>query len=109
MKREYGRRREFVVDGLNRIGLTCHKPQGAFYAFASIMGVGVTSMDFCQQLLKEQKVAVIPGNAFGSSGEGYIRISYASSFDNLKEALRRMEIFLKGKTMAKKTKEDILK
>src|SRR3989338_2354683 len=96
MKREYGRRREFVVDGLNRIGLTCNKPQGAFYAFPSVKNTGLNSIDFCQQLLKEQKVAVVPGNAFGKSGEGYIRISYASSFSNLREALRRMEIFLKG-------------
>ncbi|HAH19766.1 MAG: aromatic amino acid aminotransferase [Omnitrophica WOR_2 bacterium GWF2_43_52] len=96
MKREYRRRREFVVDNLNRIGLSCNKPQGAFYAFASVKNTSLNSIDFCQQLLKEQKVAVVPGNAFGKSGEGYIRISYASSFSNLREALRRMEIFLKG-------------
>lgn len=95
MKREYARRREFVIDKLNMMGLLCAKPEGAFYAFPSIKSTGMTSMDFCQELLKEQKVAVVPGTAFGVSGEGYIRISYASSFENLKEALNRMEIFLK--------------
>ncbi len=96
MKREYRRRREFVIEGLNRIGLVCSMPQGAFYAFASIKHTGLSSMDFCQALLKEQKVAVVPGNAFGKGGEGYVRISYASSMDNLKEALRRIEAFLKN-------------
>ena len=95
MKREYKRRREFVVEALNRLGLTCHKPQGAFYAFPSIKKTGLSSMEFSQQLLKEEKVAVVPGTAFGESGEGYIRISYASSLENLKEALNRIEVFLK--------------
>lgn len=96
MKREYKRRREFVIDGLNRIGLVCPKPEGAFYAFPSIKCTGLSSMEFSQQLLKEQKVAVVPGTAFGKSGEGYIRISYASSMDNLKEALNRIESFVKA-------------
>jgi len=96
MKREYRRRREFVIEALNRIGLKCLKPQGAFYAFASIEKTKLNSLDFCQQLLKQQKVAVVPGDAFGKSGEGYIRISYASSLENLKEALNRIETFLKG-------------
>lgn len=95
MKREYKRRREFVIDELNKIGLTCLKPQGAFYAFASIKKTGLSSMEFSQCLLKEQKVAVVPGTAFGPSGEGYIRISYAANFDNLKEAFQRIKIFLK--------------
>ena len=95
MKREYCRRREFVVEELNRLGLSCRKPQGAFYAFADIKSTGLSSMDFCQRLLKEQKTAVVPGTAFGPSGEGYIRISYASSLDNLKEALNRIGKFLK--------------
>ncbi|MEW6075295.1 MAG: aminotransferase class I/II-fold pyridoxal phosphate-dependent enzyme [Candidatus Omnitrophota bacterium] len=94
MKKEYKRRREFVVTELNRIGLTCHKPEGAFYAFPSIRATALSSMDFSQRLLKEEKVAVVPGTAFGKPGEGYIRISYASSMDNLKEALRRIEHFL---------------
>jgi aminotransferase len=95
MKREYRRRREFVIEGLNRIGLLCSMPQGAFYAFPSIRGTGLSSMEFSQRLLKEQKVAVVPGTAFGSMAEGYIRISYASSLENLKEALKRMETFVR--------------
>lgn len=94
MKREYLRRREFVVAELNSLGLKCHRPQGAFYAFPSIKGTGLSSMEFARRLLEQQKVAVVPGVAFGSCGEGYIRISYASSFDNLKEALARIKKFL---------------
>lgn len=94
MKREYMRRREFIVSGLNEIGLSCHKPEGAFYAFPSIKRTGMTSMDFAKGLLKKERVAVVPGTAFGPTGEGYIRISYASSLENLKEALSRMKMFL---------------
>jgi aminotransferase len=94
MKREYKRRREFVVSELNSIGLVCHKPQGAFYAFPSVKNVGFTGMDFAQKLLEKQKVAVVPGTAFGKDFTDYIRISYASSFDNIKEALLRMRKFL---------------
>jgi len=96
MKREYKRRRELVVHELNRIGLACTKPQGAFYAFPSIKNTGLSSLDFSQGLLKEQKVAVIPGTAFGAPGEGYVRISYASSLENLKEALKRIEEFCRS-------------
>lgn len=95
MKREYRRRREFVMEGLKAIGLECVRAQGTFYAFACIKNTGMSSMDFCQKLLKEQKVAVVPGTAFGKSGEGYIRISYASSLDNLKEALNRIGVFVR--------------
>ena len=95
MKREYKRRREFVIEGLNRIGLICHKPQGAFYAFPSIKNTGLNCLEFAQQLLKKQKVAVVPGTAFGKGLDDYIRISYASSFDNLKEAISRMNSFLR--------------
>lgn len=94
MKREYRRRREFIVQGLNRLGLECLKPQGAFYVFASISNSGLNSMDFCQRLLKEQRVAVVPGTAFGKQYDSYIRISYASNYENLKEALTRIERFL---------------
>jgi aminotransferase len=96
MKREYKRRREFIVDGLNRLGLVCHQPEGAFYAFPSIKNTGLGALGFAQRLLKEEKVAVVPGTAFGREFDNYIRISYASSFDNLKEALLRIERFLKG-------------
>jgi len=95
MKREYRRRREFVVDELNQIGLPCHKPEGAFYAFPSVKKTGMSSLEFSQKLLKQEKVAVVPGTAFGASGEGYLRISYASSMENLKEALLRINNFLR--------------
>ncbi len=98
MKREYRRRREFVIDRLNSIGLDCHKPEGAFYAFPSIKKTGFGALEFAEKLLKEEKVAVVPGTAFGGKDyNDYVRISYASSFENLKEALNRIEIFLKGR------------
>lgn len=95
MRNEYKRRREFVVDELNRLGLSCHKPEGAFYVFPSIKNTGYNSLDFATKLLQKKKVAVVPGTAFGPSGEGHIRISYASSFESLKEALSRISNFLK--------------
>jgi aminotransferase len=94
MKREYNRRREFVVTELNSLGLKCQRPQGAFYVFPCIKSSGLSSMEFSRKLLEEQKVAVVPGTAFGPGAEGYIRISYASSMDNLKEALNRIKKFL---------------
>lgn len=94
MKREYRRRREIVVAGLNEIGLACHKPEGAFYAFPSIKMSGLSSMEFAKELLKKERVALVPGIAFGPSGEGYVRISYASSLTNIKEALFRIKRFL---------------
>ncbi|MCM8801274.1 MAG: aminotransferase class I/II-fold pyridoxal phosphate-dependent enzyme [Candidatus Omnitrophica bacterium] len=97
MKQVYKRRREFIVKELNRIGLKCLKPDGAFYVFASIKDTGLNSLDFAQRLLKEKKVAVVPGTAFGRSGEGYIRISYTCSFENLKEAIIRIEDFLRNR------------
>jgi aminotransferase len=94
MKREYNRRRQFMCAELNLLGLKCLKPQGAFYLFPSIKNTGLSSMEFSRKLLEEEKVAVVPGTAFGPSAEGYIRISYASSLDNLKEALNRIKRFL---------------
>ena len=94
MKREYNRRRRFIVDGLNEIGLKCHNPQGAFYVFPSIQNTKKSSLEFAKGLLEKKKVAVVPGVAFGPSAEGYVRISYASSFENLKEALARMASYL---------------
>jgi aminotransferase len=102
MKREYRRRREYIIGELNRLGLVCHMPQGAFYAFPSIKSTGLSSMEFSQRLLKEQKVAVVPGTAFGKCAEGYIRISYASSLEKLKEAVSRIEAFLKSNQQKKK-------
>ncbi len=95
MKREYRRRREFIVGRLNEMGLSCHNPEGAFYVFPSIKHTGLSSLDFSSKLLKEEKVAVVPGTAFGSCGEGYLRMSYASSLENIKEAMIRIERFLK--------------
>ncbi|MDD4980074.1 MAG: aminotransferase class I/II-fold pyridoxal phosphate-dependent enzyme [Candidatus Omnitrophica bacterium] len=95
MKREYKRRREFICEGLNKLGLGCRKPDGAFYVFTSIKKTGLDCLAFAERLLKEQKVAVVPGTAFGEHYKDYVRISYASSFDNLKEALLRLDNFLK--------------
>ena len=97
MKKEYRRRREFIVDGLNDLGLECHKPQGAFYVFPSIKSTGQNSVEFATNLLKKENVAVVPGTAFGPSGEGYVRMSYASSLANIKEALSRISHFLASK------------
>jgi len=95
MKREYKRRRRFMVDALNGIGLTCHKPEGAFYVFPSITVSGESSMDFAKNLLKKKKVALVPGVAFDPSCDDHVRISYASSYENLKEAVLRIEAYLK--------------
>lgn len=92
MKKEYRHRREFIISALNDIGLICHKPEGAFYAFPSIKSTGMKSLEFAKKLLESEKVAVVPGTAFGL--EDHIRISYASSMDNLKEAIARMARFL---------------
>ncbi len=102
MKREYHRRRNYIVDALNEIGLPCHMPQGAFYVFPSIRKTGMKAMDFAKGLLHEKKVALVPGSAFGENLDDFIRISYASSYDNLKEAVRRISEYLKESKNAKK-------
>lgn len=94
MRHEYDLRRRMFVSGLNRIGLNCFEPRGAFYAFPSIEGTGMSSEEFAERLLRDQKVAVVPGNVFGPSGEGFLRCSYATSREELIEALDRMETFL---------------
>lgn len=94
MRREYDMRRRFIVDGLRRLGLDCFEPEGAFYVFPSIRSTGLTSDEFCQRLLEEKHVAVVPGNAFGDCGEGFVRISYCYSLKHITEALRRIEEFL---------------
>ncbi|PDM38909.1 MULTISPECIES: aminotransferase [unclassified Geobacillus] len=94
MRKSYRRRRNYFVQSLNEIGLSCHMPGGAFYAFPSIQSTGLTSEQFAEKLLLEEKVAVVPGNVFGASGEGYIRCSYASSLEQLQEAIKRMKRFL---------------
>ena len=94
MRDEYNRRRRYVVKALNDMGLTCFEPRGAFYVFPSIQISGLTSAEFCERLLREKEVAIIPGSAFGASGEGYARISYAYSVDHLQTAMKRIREFL---------------
>ncbi|MCD7810349.1 MAG: aminotransferase class I/II-fold pyridoxal phosphate-dependent enzyme [Ruminococcus sp.] len=91
---EYNIRRRFLVSEFNRIGLTCFNPEGAFYVFPCIKSTGLSSEEFCNRLLYEELVAAVPGNAFGESGEGYIRISYAYSLKHLMEAVKRIEKFV---------------
>ena len=95
MKKEYDRRRRFIVGALNDVGMTCHMPQGAFYVFPSIKVTGESAMDFAKNLLLKQKVALVPGDAFGQGYTQHVRISYAASYDNLKEAVARIEKYLK--------------
>ncbi len=92
---QYDMRRKLLVDTLNRLGLTCFDPEGAFYVFPSIKITGMSSEEFCEKLLLSKKVAVIPGTAFGECGEGFVRISYSYSINHLTEALKRIEEFLK--------------
>ena len=96
MAEEYDERRRLIVDSLNHMGLTCFEPEGAFYVFPSVKKTGLTSEEFCQQLLMSQRVAVVPGNAFGDCGEGFVRISYAASLENIIEALKRIELFFEN-------------
>ncbi|MFQ6059457.1 MAG: aminotransferase class I/II-fold pyridoxal phosphate-dependent enzyme [Anaerolineae bacterium] len=95
MVAEYDRRRQLIVQGLNEIGLPCFEPRGAFYAFPSIERTGLSSEEFSERLLFEEKVAVVPGNAFGDCGEGFVRCAYAASMEDIEEALRRMEKFVR--------------
>ena len=94
MTEKYDERRRLIVDNLNKMGLTCFEPEGAFYVFPSIQKTGLSSEEFCTRLLKEHHIAVVPGNAFGDSGEGFIRISYAASLENIIIALQRIQAFL---------------
>jgi aminotransferase len=95
MKQSYRQRRNFFVKSFADIGLTCHTPGGAFYAFPSIVSTGLTSEQFAEKLLVEERVAVVPGHVFGEGGEGHIRCSYATSMENLEESVKRMKRFLK--------------
>lgn len=94
MRLEYDRRRRLIVDGFNTLGLDCFEPRGAFYAFPSIAASGMTSDDFAMRLLEEEEVAVVPGDAFGSSGAGFVRASYATAYEKIEEALNRLERFM---------------
>ncbi len=94
MREEYDRRRRYLVENLNRIGLTCFEPKGAFYVFPDVRSTGLSSEEFCEKFLLEEKVAVIPGSAFGPGGEGFVRACYAASMKDIAEAVARMDNFL---------------
>jgi len=95
MRQEYDRRRRLIVDGFNTLGLDCFEPRGAFYAFPSITASGMNSDDFAMRLLEEEEIAVVPGEAFGKSGAGFVRASYATAYEKLEEALNRIESFMR--------------
>lgn len=94
MRDQYDMRRRLIVDGFNRLNLTCFEPEGAFYVFPCIKSTGLSSEEFCEKLLYSERVAVVPGPAFGACGEGFVRVSYSYSIKHINEALRRMERFL---------------
>ena len=96
MKEAYESRRNFITKGFNRIGLPTHLPHGAFYIFPDIRSTGLTSDEFCEKLLEEEKVACVPGTAFGAAGEGFIRVSYAYSIEHIKEAIERIDHFMRN-------------
>jgi aminotransferase len=91
---EYRRRRNYVASALADMGLACHRPLGAFYAFPSVAKFGLSSKEFALRLLHEEKVAAVPGTAFGECGEGFLRCAYATNLDNIKEAMRRLDRFI---------------
>ena len=95
MVRSYDRRRRLMVEGFRSMGLDCFEPLGAFYVFPSIRRTGLSSEEFCTRLLSDKKVACVPGTAFGACGEGHIRCSYATSIENLTEALKRIRAFVR--------------
>ncbi|WP_394554264.1 aromatic amino acid aminotransferase [Priestia aryabhattai] len=97
MRKSYRRRRNYMVKSLNQIGLECHSPGGAFYVFPSIKKTGLSSEEFAEQLLLEERVALVPGNVFGKGGEGHIRCSYASSMESLEESIKRISRFVENK------------
>jgi len=96
MVSEYDNRRKVITEGFNRMGLTCYQPKGAFYVFPCIKSTGMTSEEFCNKLLESQKVAVVPGTAFGASGEGFVRVSYAYSIKQINTALERIKLFVES-------------
>jgi aminotransferase len=108
MKVQYKRRRDLVIRRFNEIGLTCHKPQATFYAFPNIESTGLTSTEFATRLLEEERVAMVPGTAFGEYGEGFVRCSFATGYDDLIEACNRIERFVKSlDTSASKISESV--
>ena len=96
MRSEYDRRRRLIVAGFNELGLPCFEPRGAFYAFPDVRASGLDDEAFSERLLQEEHVAVVPGSAFGESGRGFVRASYATSYENLEEALRRIRRFVRS-------------
>jgi aminotransferase len=98
MRDEYNRRRKMLYEGFNQIGLPCFEPKGAFYAFPNIEVTGLDEYTFCEKLLEEEQVAVIPGTAFGPSGKGHVRACYATGYDKLEEALDRIDRFVRRYT-----------
>jgi aminotransferase len=94
MRCEYDKRRRLIVGGFNEIGLTCFEPRGAFYAFPNIQLSGMDDETFCETLLREEQVAVVPGSAFGASGAGFVRASYTNTYENIELALERMQRFM---------------
>ena len=94
MRKSYNQRRRYLLNSFKEIGIECFEPFGAFYVFPSIKKYGMTSEEFASRLLKEERVAAVPGNAFGKSGEGHLRISYAYSLENLKIAMSRLKKFI---------------
>ena len=96
MRAEYNRRRVFILEGLRKIGIECFEPEGAFYIYPNIAPFGLSSEEFCERLLYEQKCAIVPGTAFGENGDGFARISYAYSVKHLAEALAKIEAFVKS-------------
>jgi aminotransferase len=95
MRLEYDRRRRLIVDGLNQLGLPTFEPHGAFYAFPDIRASGMDEDAFAQRLLQEERVALVPGTAFGPGGEGYVRCSYATAYEKIEEALHRLDRFMR--------------
>ena len=108
MRQQYDRRRKLIVEGFNRLGLTCFEPRGAFYAFPSIASTGLDDVTFCESLLQEERVALIPGSAFGESGRGFVRASYATSEENILNALERLERFMIKQGYATNEKQTVL-
>lgn len=98
MEKEYNRRRRVMIDGFRKAGFSCFEPKGAFYVFPCIKNSGLSSEEFCERLLIEKKVLVVPGNAFGECGEGYVRACYAASMENINEAMRRIKAFSESLT-----------
>ena len=95
MVAEYDRRRRLIVSGLNELGLDCFEPRGAFYAFPSIQVTGMDDNQFAERLLHEERVAVVPGSAFGEAGAGYVRCSYATAYEKIEQALERLQRFMR--------------